>query len=144
MFDVVSAAMLFIVPVLAYSVYLARFRRDYRRHKVIQLSLGLLLLVAVLLFEVDVRLHDWRQRTVDSPYYGPVLDRVLGVHLSFAVSTSVLWLVTIIGALRRFPAPPARGAYSSRHRRLGWLATLGMFATSVTGWTFYYMAFIAR
>ena len=52
MLDVVFLAMLAIVPVLCWSVYLVRYRRNYALHKRIQLLTGLVLLVAVVAFEV--------------------------------------------------------------------------------------------
>ena len=69
--------------------------------------------------------------------------RALAVHLAFAVSTAVLWTWTVVGAWRRFDAPPAPNAYSARHRALGWLAAIDMTLTAITGWTFYVLAFVA-
>lgn len=143
MMDFVAVAMAGILPVLAWSVYLVKRHKNYRLHKLVQLSLGTVLLVAVSLFEVDVRLYGWRQNATLSPYYNTILFPFLYFHLLVACTTTVLWIATITLAVRRFPKPPVPGAHSPLHRRLGWAGTIGMFATSITGWTFYWMAFVA-
>lgn len=143
MLDVVAVAMLVVVPILTYSIYLVRFRRDYQTHKRLQIGLGVALLIAVVLFEIDVRMHGWTHLAFDSPYYETYLFPVLWVHLFFACSTTALWIWTILEALGRFPSPPAPTQYGPRHKRIARFAALGMYATSITGWTFYYMAFMA-
>lgn len=145
MFDLVVVAMVVITPVLAWSIYKVR-RHSYSLHKNVQVVLGSVLLVAVVLFEVDIRLDStWWDRAMQSPYYanGVLRPFLIYVHLPFAVSTTVLWAVTLFGALRRFPKPPSPSNYSRRHRWLGWLAAVSMFGTAVTGWLFYWMAFVA-
>ena len=49
----------------------------------------------------------------------------------------------IIQALRKFPSPPKPGPHSAAHKRWAWLATIAMVGTAVTGWAFYYLAFVA-
>ena len=66
------------------------------------------------------------------------------MHLVFAVSTCVLWSVTLLLALKRFPNPPLPAGHSRAHKTLGWLSTVDMTLTSVTGLAFYYFAFIAN
>lgn len=143
MLDFVAVAMFLILPILSYSLYLVKVRKDYVGHKRLQIFLGLLLLVAVVLFEVDIRLHGWRHLAKPSPYYDTILFPVLYVHLLFACSTSLLWILTIALALRSFPNPPMPGAHSPWHKRLAWPAAITMYTTAVTGWTFYWMAFVA-
>ena len=55
MLDFVFVAMFAIVPIMAWSIYLARYRRKYELHKRIQITLALVLAVAVAAFEVDAR-----------------------------------------------------------------------------------------
>ncbi|MDZ4818625.1 MAG: DUF420 domain-containing protein, partial [Planctomycetota bacterium] len=92
---------------------------------------------------VDVRLHGWRQNAEASPYYTTWLNPVLYVHLAFAISTTLLWIYTIVTAVRRFARPAAPGPYSAQHKRVAKAAALGMCLTAVTGWIFYWMAFVA-
>jgi putative membrane protein len=167
MLDVVFLAMFAVVPVLAWSIWLVRYRRRWELHKRVQLGLLLVLGIAVTLFEIDMRLiSGWRERAEPSPYYdsissaGPIWDalclqfcgmqrvpgavfRALAIHLVFAVSTTVLWVFTAVRAVKRFPKPAAPNEYSPRHRLWGRLAAADMVLTAVTGWIFYWLAFVA-
>lgn len=150
MLDVVVCALLAVVPALLWSLYEVKVRRRYALHRNIQLVLAAVLLLAVLLFEVDMRLQGgWRNiinRDPSNPRLaGEALDQVrtlLYVHLCFAISTPILWGATIYLALKRFPNPPLPGPHSELHKKLGWLSVLDLVMTSVTGLTFYYMAFV--
>jgi putative membrane protein len=165
--DLVFAAMFAVVPIMGWSIWLVKRRQRWDLHKQIQLGLVAVLGLAIVLFEVDMRfVSGWRERAMPSPYYesveqaGPIwnafclnlcgLERVpgwvfrsLAIHLVFAVSTTVLWGWTAWGALRNFPTPPAPNEYSASHRFWGWLAAADMVMTAVTGWTFYWLAFVA-
>lgn len=146
MFDVVVVSMVLVTPLLAWSIYQVRRGRHFAWHKQVQLILGTILLFAVLSFEVDIRLDaSWWQRALESPYHAKGILRpfLMFIHLPIAVLTSILWLATIVGALRKFPKPVGPNQYSSRHRWLGWSAAIGMFSTAITGWIFYWMAFVA-
>lgn len=148
MLDVVVLAMVALLPVLAWSIYLAKYRRQYAWHKRVQVTLGIVLLVTVVLFEVDIRLNGWRDRAADSPYSGTggSFDWVmtsLVIHLFFAVTSAVLWLLVMVRGLRRFSNPPAPGPHSAWHKRYGMLAALDMGMTAITGWIFYWLAFVA-
>jgi hypothetical protein len=149
MLDVVFAAMFVVVPVLAASLYLVKCRRRYALHKTIQLSTASVLLVAVVLFELDIRINGWEERATPSPYFdaahkwSSVAGQSLILHLSFAVPTLLLWIHVTAAALRNFSRPPLPGPHSRAHARLGWLAAVGMLMTAVTGWVFYWLAFVA-
>jgi uncharacterized membrane protein YozB (DUF420 family) len=148
MLDFVALAMVALVPVLGASVYLVKYRRQYALHKKLQLLLAATLLVAVALFEAEMRISGWRQRAEPSPYmgHGGATNWVLVslyIHLFFAVSSAVLWVVVLARALRNFPNPPHPSAHSAFHRRFGILAAIDMTCTAVTGWVFYWLAFVA-
>jgi uncharacterized membrane protein YozB (DUF420 family) len=149
MFDVVVVALVVLLPAVFASILLAR-RGKFQIHKRAQITLGATLLVAVALFEVDVQMTKlyveggWRSLTTPSPYHGDAINRLLAIHLVFSTTTSILWIVTIVHALRSFSHPPAPGPASPWHRRLGWASAVGLALTCLTGWTFYYMAFVAR
>lgn len=143
MMDVVFLAMFAVVPVLGWSIYQVKYRHRYLLHKRVQVVMSAVLLVAVGLFEVDVRLNGWREAASASPYFGSTLNIVLGIHLVFAISTFLLWTFVVIQALRKIPSPPGPGDYSPQHIRLARIAAIDMCLTSVTGWTFYWMAFMA-
>ncbi len=150
MLDIVFLAMFLVVPVLLFSVYQVKYRRQYELHKRLQLTLGTVLLLAVGAFEIDMQLFtQWEDLAVPSPYFVAAhkwtctVGLSLIVHLSFAIPTLVLWIVVIVQALRHFPSPPLPGLHSAWHRRWGMMATAGMVLTAVTGWIFYSLAFIA-
>lgn len=153
MTDVVFVALFAIVPVMAWSIWRVRKRakddlKTLQLHKQVQVTLGLVLLVAVILFEIDVRfISNWEQRAAASPYYSPdgwsSVWISLIVHLFFAIPTLFLWIYVIVMALRKFDSPPKPNAYSSKHRFTARLAAIGMTGTAVTGWLFYLLAFAA-
>lgn len=151
MLDFVVVALVLIVPVLLYSLYVVKFQRRYTLHRNLQVLLGLVLLLAVALFEIDLQLIQggW-EKVVDKREIPLTIAQkgfvrtVLRIHLIFAISTPLLWATTIVLALRRIPNPPQPCPHSELHKKLGWASTLDIVATSVTGLLFYYFAFVAR
>lgn len=152
MLDVVVISLVIIVPVLLYSLWVVKVRRQYRGHRTLQLTLGAVLLVAVGAFEIDLQIvHGGWENVMAQQQLSPEdlarkVESVrpwLWVHLLFAVSTPLLWIATIVLALRRFSSPPAPGSHSRLHSRLGWLSTVDITLTSITGLAFYYVAFVA-
>lgn len=144
MLDFVVTAMVAVVPLLLLSVLLVKFRQRYAWHKTLQIVLASALLVAVTAFEVEMWLIEWEAFAEPSPYWEFPARGVLWVHLCFAVPTLVLWIWVIVQALRKFPSPPAPNTHSSAHKKTAWVATIGMVMTALTGWLFYYMAFMAE
>lgn len=150
MLDFVVVALVLIVPILIYSLLAVKRQHKYRLHRNLQLMLGVVLLVAVGLFEIDLQFIQGGWQNVVAKRSTPLtaeqlsfVRTVLRVHLVFAISTPLLWAVTIILALRRFPNPPQPGSHSRLHSTLGWLSTIDIVLTSVTGLIFYYFAFVA-
>ena len=151
MLDVVVCALVLIVPTLLWSVYLVKFRRQFTLHRNIQVTLGIVLLIAVSAFEVDLQLvHGGWENVVNKPDKEPRLTgdaletvrTILWVHLVFAISTPFLWATTLVLAWRRFPNPPQPGPHSRLHKMLGWASAIDISMTAVTGLIFYYYAFI--
>ena len=58
------------------------------------------------------------------------------------MSTPLIWTTTLVLAWRRFANPPQPGVHSRLHKTLGWISTLDLVLTSVTGLAFYYVAFM--
>ena len=46
------------------------------------------------------------------------------IHLAFAVSTALLWIIVVTQALRKFSKPPAPGDHSPRHVKWAKIAAL--------------------
>jgi putative membrane protein len=152
MLDVVVCALVLVVPALLYSVYLVKVRSNYLWHRNLQLGLGIVLLLTVAAFEVDLQIvHGGWENIVNKPGQ-PVrlsendmqfVQRLLWVHLVFAISTPFFWAATTILALKRIPSPPAPCAHSRLHKKLGWISIIDLTLTSITGLVFYYYAFMA-
>jgi uncharacterized membrane protein YozB (DUF420 family) len=143
--DVLFLAMFVVVVVLAGSIYLVKYRRRYVLHKWVQIVFGVILLVAVCVFEIDIQLHGWEDRAAGQidGHVSSTVWTALYVHLTFAVSSVILWPVVIIRALRRFPDPPRPALHSQWHKRWAWVAAVDMLLTAVTGWVFYWLAFVS-
>lgn len=150
MLDVVFLAMFVVIPVMGASIYLVRYHKRYALHKTIQLILGAVLLVAVTTFELDMRINGWHLRAEPSPYLtidangtatGPVYT-VLYIHLFFSITTALLWAIVITRALRNFPSPPTPNQHSRWHILWARLAAIDMTLTALTGWIFYWLAFV--
>ena len=152
MLDVVVVALVAVVPALLFSLYQVKFKRNYSLHRTIQLGLAAVLLFAVGAFEVDMQIvHGGWENIVNKDADAPrrtaeqmtSIQKVLWIHLLFAITTPVLWGVTIALALKRIPTPPVPCEHSNLHKKLGWLSVLDITMTSITGLWFYYVAFIA-
>lgn len=147
MLDIVFLAMFIVVPVMAWSIWLVKYRQRYLLHKRVQLALAVVLLAAVLAFEIDMRFFtDWEERARESLYFSSPINWVklaLAVHLCFAVPTTLLWIYVTWHALVNIPNPPGPSQHSAKHIRWARLAAWEMLGTAVTGWVFYYLAFMA-
>ena len=149
--DAVLVGLIALLPVLAWSIALVR-RGNHAAHKRLQLVIAAALLAAIVVFEIDVRLiSDWKVRAAGGPPWGAERNAwwptgvlaALGIHLVFAVSTTVLWVWVIWEALTRFPTPPAPGTHGPRHRVMARLAAADLVLTALTGSIFYWLAFVA-
>lgn len=145
MLDLVAIAMVAVTIVLCYSIYLVRVHKKHKLHRRIQIATAITLSVALLFFELDVRLFtDWRVLAEPSPYFeSGFVQNCLYVHLFFAIPTPILWIVVIWTACRGFKDGFEKGSFNRIHRISGRIAAAFMFATAITGWIFYYTAFVA-
>ena len=153
MLDVVVCALVLLVPLLLASVSLVKFRKTYLLHRNLQIALGAILLLTVAAFEIDLQwVHGGWLNIANRPGRPPrlqgdhlaVTQTMLRVHLIFAISTPVLWALTLVLALRRYSNPPLPGRHSRLHKALGWWSVVDLIITSLTGLVFYWLAFIAE
>lgn len=142
MLDVVVIALLLVVPALLYSLYIVRYKNDYTQHKWIQIVMSIVLFIVVGLFEIDMQMQGgfWAMAE-NTPTDRDFMNRLLSVHLVFSISTFFLWLITFVTAWKKFPSPPAPGAFSKFHRRIAWVTVIDMVLTVVTGYMVYYFGF---
>ncbi len=149
MIDVIVVAMALVLIALGSSLFLVKYRQKYRRHKITQLCLAGGLLFLLVFFEIDIQfVENWRERADLSPYYDAaggsgLVIYALWIHLLFATTTLALWLLVILRALNQFPNPPRPNQHSAYHSRWGTVAAIDMALTAVSGWTFYFLAFVA-
>jgi len=142
--DVVLVGLFAVLPLLAWSVYLVRSRRDFAAHQAVadRDRLG----PAGLHRDLRDRyppISDWKVRARPSPFWPGGRRRPLAVHLVFAVSTLVLWVWTICRALGRFPQPPLPGTHGRASSVDGPSGERSIVLTAVTGSCFYWLAFVA-
>lgn len=149
MLDVIVCALILVVPTILFSLYVVKFRHNYVLHRNIQVLLGVVLLLTVVAFEIDTQLVHKGWQNIVAQRTTPLTDeqflfvrKVLWVHLVFAITTPFLWGTTLVLALKRFGSPPTPNAHSKLHSTLGWLSTVDIVMTSVTGLAFYYFAFV--
>jgi uncharacterized membrane protein YozB (DUF420 family) len=126
---------------MLWSFYLVRAKKQYHAHKKIQIFLSIALLAVLVIFEVEIRFFGWRQYAEASPYINRGLIPFLFFHVTIACITTVLWTWALVHALKNISKPPRPGDYSEKHKKLGKAAGFFMFMTSVTGWTFFLLAF---
>ncbi len=133
------------LPVLAFSLYSVRVRRNFALHRRLQLCLGAVLLVVVTIFELDMRFGGgWRERAMPSPHYeSGLVAGILYVHIAFATATVLLWIFVTWRAMRRFPIPPVPGPHSRAHAFWARITVAALLGTAATAGVFYYTAFIA-
>lgn len=140
--DLVVLSFIVILPVLVISWRAAR-TGDYRRHRLIQISLVMVLAIAVGLFEVDLKLSGGIfELTKDSRYAGTeLLSGLIYGHMMVAIGSVLVWLPLIILSLRRFPNPPVSNAFGPTHRLWGRIGMLLMMASGLSAIPLYYVGF---
>jgi putative membrane protein len=143
MLDVVFLAMFLVLPVLGWSIVMVRYRRLFVIHKRVQLAIAIVLLAAIVAFEIDMQfVSGWRDRAASSRLWPAGVMASLYVHLFFAVTTAAIWIYVVTGALRNIPRVPGPSTYSRRHIVWARLAAIDLALTAVTGWIFYLLAFV--
>lgn len=145
MLDLVAVAMVIISIVMIFSIYQVRVRKNHALHRAIQLTTAIVLAVVLVFFEIDVRFFtDWKELARPSPFYeSGTVHWCLGIHLFFAIPTPVIWGILLWVSLRKFKNGFEQGSFNRIHRIGGRIAAAYMLATAITGWMFYYAAFVA-
>ena len=143
MLDFVFVAMFGIIAAMVFSILQVR-KKHQQLHRNIQVASALILVLAIVVFEIDMRLvTDWRELAKPSRFYeSGLVDITLYIHLCFAIPCPFVWAFVIWNALRRFPVPVGPGEHSQSHRFWGKIAAVTMLMTAITGWVFYTFAFV--
>jgi hypothetical protein len=143
MLDVVVLGMMALLPLVWISIWIVRRSKAYKTHRNLMVGLSIALAVVVVLFELEMRLIGWRHLAQVSPFYDSLVPISLGIHLFFAITTFLSLTLTIFQALKRFDNPPRPNEFSQKHKLTGKAAAYGLTFTSISGWIFYYLAFVA-
>ena len=147
MLDFVAVAMLGVFVILTYSIYLIRYQKNAVLHRNIQIATAIVLTLALVAFEVDVRfITNWRALAESSAYFDSgIVGRWLFIHLLFAIPTPIIWAIVIFMALKKFKHgfQSSDPNYNKLHRISGRIAAAFMYLTATTGLIFYYLAFVA-
>lgn len=141
--DILALVLLILLPLQIISLLLLKGKRSYRGHMIMQVIMTAILGPALIAFEIQIRISGWRHLAELSPYYDNWVLPALLFHLIWAIPAVLLWIVAIYGAFKNFGLSPRPGRYSMIHKRMGRLAVLTMVGTGLSGWLFYWLAFIA-
>ncbi|WNC72152.1 hypothetical protein RGQ13_18830 [Thalassotalea psychrophila] len=145
MMDLVIVAFIIIMPLLVISWRTAR-SGNHLGHAKMQISLSVILAVAVVIFELDLKLSGGMAvLTKDSTYFGTnTLNYWMWGHTLIAIITTLLWAVLVILSIKKFKLPPntKTNPFRKFHRPLGYCGMISMFATGLTSFPLYYYGFM--
>lgn len=128
--------------VAIYSVRRAKQRR-YVQHRNLQLALLAFCWLAVLLLELKIRSSGGSGALIKSAAteYQGMARQLLLIHIGVAVLTYGLWTALVVLSWRRFRTQ-LPGAFSRRHRQLGWLIVSGLGFTTISATLMYVLTFV--
>jgi putative membrane protein len=138
-----SYVMTLVAPVAAYiSIRLAR-ARDHDRHRLVQAVLVVMAWIAVLAFELRLRLAGGSGAFLERapPELIVWAHRLIGIHITVAVATYCLWTWLAVTSWRRYEVR-LPGSFSRRHRQLGTLVFGGLCFTAASATAMFAIAFV--
>lgn len=140
--DIGILSIVIVAPALLWSWGLAR-RGALVLHKRTQLTLGIVLGVVVLLFELDLRSRGGIFAVVEGSAYAgtALLNFWIWIHTIFAIAATLIWLTLIIASLVKFPSPPVPAAFPT-HKYFGRAGMVTMLGAGITAIPMYYYGFM--
>lgn len=119
------------------SLYAISFikKKDYKTHIKIQKNLFWTCILAVVIFEIKIRLSGGSgSLIVNSEYTGtPFFKSLLAAHIVGAVLTYIIWGITIYVSNKNWKKQEALpGSFSAVHKKLGLFSIIGLFYTAIT------------
>ena len=141
MMDVVVIALFVINPALFWSIQQAK-NGKFELHRKVQLTLAIVLLIAVILFEVEIRLANGIVNIIGEEKYTPLFQVILYIHIFFSVTTTVLWGILTYKACKLYTPQGFPDHYIHTHKKMGWISALDLLLTTLTGFVVYYLGFL--
>ena len=140
--DLVVLSFIVILPALVISWRAARAGR-FTEHRAIQVTLVVVLAVAVGLFEIDLKMSGGIfELTSQSSFAGTsLLNSLIYGHTAVAITSVLVWLPLVVLSLRRFPSPPVSNEFGITHRRWGRIGMVLMMASGASAVPLYYVGF---
>jgi len=140
--DVVFISTLATPFILAWGIRYAR-QREFRKHRAVQTTLLCVLLVAVIFFEVDVRLSGGSGSLMKGSSYAGTgwLRGILLAHVLANIVTFFGWLVLVVKSWRRFERE-LPGPWAPTHRRMGRFVFGGTVFGAVSAVVMYVLGFV--
>ncbi len=116
---------------------------DFTRHRAVQTTLLCVLLVAVVLFELDVRVSGSSGSLMKGSSYAGTgwLRGILLAHVLANVATFFAWMVLVVRSWRRFEGT-LPGTFSAGHRRVGRFVFGGTVFGAVSAVAMYVLGFV--
>ncbi len=138
--DIIVDTMMLVTAFLPFMLYMAiRFAKkgDYDTHKWAQIVLFTITNLLVIALELDISFGGMDAVIAESKYYGTSqLFYIFGIHLFFAISSTILWLWLIIVSSKRYPVH-----FTFAHKKYGKIVFADLVLTVITGWILYAMVF---
>lgn len=148
MIDLVLVSQILILPLLALALYCVK-KHHYRWHSRIMVLLTIILLIAVILFETEIRLNGGmkgiaamvgREAHVTTDFFRGLFF----FHLLICGLTAPLWLYILYKGIKSFGFQnPAPTAYGATHKKTALIALGGAFLIALSGAGCYYLAFVS-
>ena len=130
-----------LLPFLMGSAIYMAIKKRIKLHYTMQLSIFIMTLIVVVIFEVGVRLSGGFSSFMQSSNAHPTYMMIfLVMHILTALVSVVLYSVLIYSAYKEFKLK--KEPIVKNHKKLGKLVFLGMTLTSLSGLLIYYFLFI--
>jgi len=131
-----------LLPILMTTAFRWARRGRLAAHRNLQTITIALVLVAVVLFEADVRSSGGKAAFLaHNPSRAALVGAILQIHVAMATSTLIAWIALAATSWRRFHRS-LPGDFSRLHRRLGRATFAGVCMLSLTGALIYLLVFV--
>lgn len=129
--------------IVLYAVSLAK-KQDFKRHIKIQKTIFWACIIAVIVFEIQVRFSGGSGSIASQGtyYHTAFFKTTLISHIIGAVLTYIIWAITVFSSNTRHKKKQLPGAFTINHKRLGIISIIGLIFTAITAVMVYLMTFI--